>query len=93
MRFKLINLCKDHPSEKITTNIKEFKHKYMNAASILTDATNAKQWALWVDADKKIVKYGTNDKWTNDIANLLIEEISDEKNIITFNNSKFQIKK
>ena len=36
--FKLINLCKDHPHEKITTNIKDFKHKYMNAESILTDA-------------------------------------------------------
>ena len=36
--FKLINLCKDHPSEKITTNLKEFKDTYMNADSILTDA-------------------------------------------------------
>jgi DNA repair exonuclease SbcCD ATPase subunit len=36
--FQLINLCKETPSEKITTNLKEFKRLYMNADAILTDA-------------------------------------------------------
>ena len=35
--FQLINLCKDEASEKITTNLRDFKAKYMNADSILTD--------------------------------------------------------
>ena len=35
--FQLINLCKETPSEKITTNLKEFKRLYMNADAILTD--------------------------------------------------------
>ena len=35
--FQLINLCKDDASEKITTNLRDFKAKYMNADSILTD--------------------------------------------------------
>jgi hypothetical protein len=35
--FKLINLCKETPSEKITTDLPEFKQKYMNADAILTE--------------------------------------------------------
>jgi hypothetical protein len=103
INFENFKELRSYLSGPASTYIKEGKYILMTGcmahmcpdfyASILTDATNAKQWALWVDADKKIVKYGTNDKWTNDIANLLIEEISDEKNIITFKNSKFQIKK
>jgi hypothetical protein len=35
--FQLINLCKERSSEKITTNLMEFKSKYMNTDSLLTD--------------------------------------------------------
>jgi hypothetical protein len=35
--FKLINLCKDEPGEKIITDIKEFKRMYMNDDNILTE--------------------------------------------------------
>jgi len=40
--FKLINLCKDEPSEKITIDIKEFKKSYMNDDNILTEAGSEK---------------------------------------------------
>ena len=40
--FKLINLCKDDPAEKITTDIKEFKRKYMNSDNILTEEGSKK---------------------------------------------------
>ncbi len=36
--FQLINLCKETPSEKITTELAEFKRQYMNADALLTDA-------------------------------------------------------
>ena len=35
--FKLINLCKEHKSEKIPTEILEFKRNYMNIDDILTE--------------------------------------------------------
>jgi hypothetical protein len=40
--FKLINLCKDDPAERITTDIKEFKSKYMNDDNILTEEGSKK---------------------------------------------------
>jgi hypothetical protein len=40
--FKLINLCKDDPAERITTDIKEFKRKYMNSDNVLTEAGSKK---------------------------------------------------
>ena len=42
--FKLINLCKDNASEKITTDIKEFKKLYMqsDAGNILSEAGSKK---------------------------------------------------
>ena len=40
--FKLINLCKDDPAERITTDIKEFKRKYMNDDNILTEEGSKK---------------------------------------------------
>jgi len=36
--FQLINLCKETPSEKITTDLRAFKAKYMNADALLTEA-------------------------------------------------------
>jgi hypothetical protein len=36
--FQLINLCKETPSEKITTDLAEFKRAYMNADALLTEA-------------------------------------------------------
>jgi len=36
--FQLINLCKENPSEKITTDLTDFKRTYMNAADLLTDS-------------------------------------------------------
>jgi hypothetical protein len=36
--FQLINLCKEDASEKIPTDITEFKAKYMNADALLTEA-------------------------------------------------------
>ncbi len=36
--FQLINLCKETPSEKITTDLADFKRQYMNADALLTDA-------------------------------------------------------
>ena len=35
--FQLINLCKETPSEKITTELKDFKEEYMNADALLTE--------------------------------------------------------
>ena len=35
--FKLINLCKDNTKDKLPTDIKEIKRKYMNSDNILTD--------------------------------------------------------
>ena len=35
--FQLINLCKETPSEKITTDLNEFKRSYMNAEAMLTE--------------------------------------------------------
>jgi hypothetical protein len=35
--FKLINLCKETPSEHITTDLAEFKRTYMNAEALLTE--------------------------------------------------------
>jgi hypothetical protein len=103
INFENFKELRSYLSGPATTYIKDGKYILMTGcmahmcpnfyASILTDTTNSKQWALWIDADSKIAKYGTNDKWTNDIANILIGQISDEENIITFANSKFQIKK
>ena len=36
--FQLINLCKESPSEKITTDLADFKRTYMNDAALLTDS-------------------------------------------------------
>jgi DNA repair ATPase RecN len=36
--FQLINLCKESPSEKITTDLLDFKRTYMNAADLLTES-------------------------------------------------------
>ena len=35
--FQLINLCKETPSEHITTDLAEFKRTYMNAEALLTE--------------------------------------------------------
>jgi hypothetical protein len=40
--FKLINLCKEEPSEKITTDINKFKNTYMNKDNILSEAGSKK---------------------------------------------------
>ena len=42
--FKLINLCIEHSREKIVTDIRNFKRKYMNSDNILTN-TGVKQLA------------------------------------------------
>jgi hypothetical protein len=36
--FKLINLCKEDPSERITDDISEFKHAYMDADDMISEA-------------------------------------------------------
>jgi hypothetical protein len=59
-------------------------------AAILVDATNSKEWVLWVDSGKKIIKFGTTDKWSDDIAYKLIREINDNNSLtIAYSNSKF----
>jgi hypothetical protein len=59
-------------------------------AAILVDVVNSKEWALWVDSGKKIIKFGTTDKWSDEIAYKLISEINDGNSFkITYSNSKF----
>jgi len=64
------------------------------SATVLIDATSSKQWVIWVDSDKLLVKSGTNDKWGKEVAERIISLMHLNESLrITYKNGNFQIAK
>ncbi len=62
-------------------------------ATVLVDASTDKFWVIWADIAKTTIKYGTTDKWSKEIAEILIENssINDETKVL-YENERFTLR-
>lgn len=62
-------------------------------ATVLVDASTDKFWVIWADIAKTTIKYGTTDKWSKEIAEILLGESSiNYKGEVLYENERFTLR-